>query len=197
MKKEIDARGKACPEPVVLTKKALDTHDEVVVTVNDRAAEENVRRLAEGMGCTVLIERTGTEVSLHIVKHAGSGDPELCMGFSSASEGPVVVVVSSDCMGRGNDELGRVLMKSFLHTLADASLKPDVMIFLNTGVKLAAADSDVFDDLEALSRDGVGILACGTCLGFFELKERLGVGQISNMYDISEAMLGAGKLIQI
>jgi selenium metabolism protein YedF len=182
---------------VVLTKKALDAHDEVVVTVNDAVAEQNVKRLAEGMGCSVTIERAGSESSLHIVKPAGSGGADACTGFFAAQEGPLVVVISSDVMGRGNDELGRVLMKSFLHTLTEAGRKPDVMILFNTGVKLAVQGSEVLADLEALAKEGTDILACGTCLGFFELKDKLGAGRISNMYDISEAMLGAGKLVQI
>jgi selenium metabolism protein YedF len=198
MKKEIDARSKACPEPVVLTKKALETHDEVVVLVNDKVAEENVSRLAQGMGCSVSIERTGDEASLRIIRPSASAGESVgaCTGFYGLS-GPVVVVIASDCMGSGNDELGRVLMKSFLHTLAEGTLKPEVMIFLNTGVKLAAQGSEVLDDLKALADAGVRVLACGTCLGFFKLKDKLGVGRISNMYDISETMLKAGKVIRI
>jgi selenium metabolism protein YedF len=198
MKKEIDARGKACPEPVVLTKKALEAHDEVMVTVSDRAAEENVRRLAEGMGCSVSIVRTGDETSLHISRKSSPGveGTQACTGFYAAT-GPVVVVIASDCMGRGDDELGRVLMKSFLHTLTEAAQKPDVMIFFNTGVKLTVHGSEMLADLEALSAAGVRIIVCGTCLGFFEMKDKLGAGMISNMYDITETMLGAGKLVQI
>jgi selenium metabolism protein YedF len=198
MKIEIDARGKACPEPVMLTKKALDAHDEVKVLVSDQVAEENVKRLAQGMGCSVKVERSGGESSLSIVRPASpgpGGGTDVCTGLYAA-RGPVVVVISSDCMGRGNDELGRLLMRSFLHTLAEAGEKPDVMIFLNTGVLLAVKGSEVLADLESLAGAGVRILACGTCLGFFEKKVQLGAGTVSNMYDIAETMLGAGKIIQ-
>jgi selenium metabolism protein YedF len=109
----------------------------------------------------------------------------------------VVVVFASDVMGRGNDELGAVLMRAFIHTLAEGASRPDTMIFMNTGVKLAVEGSEVLPDLKALAGKGAKILACGTCLGFFELKDRLGVGVVSNMYDIAEAMLGAGKLVQV
>ena len=198
MKTEIDARGKACPEPVILAKKALETHDGVVITVNDEAAVQNVRRLAEGMGCSVTVERRGAEAALSISRQAGAnrGAGESCT-LEPASSGPVVVAVASDVMGRGDDELGRVLLRSFLHTLTEASKKPDVMIFFNTCVRLAVNGSDVLADLAALTGAGTKILVCGTCLGFFELKDQLGAGVISNMYDISEAMLGAGKLVQV
>ncbi len=198
MKTEIDARGKACPEPVILAKKALETHDVVVITVSDEAAMQNVRRLAEGLGCSVTVERRGAEATLSISRQAGAGRGavECCTGELKPS-GPMVVVVASDVMGRGDDELGRVLMRSFLHTLTEASEKPDVIIFFNTGVRLAVNGSDVLADLAALSGAGTKILVCGTCLGFFELKDQLGAGVISNMYDISEAMFGAGKLVQV
>lgn len=198
MKKEIDARGKACPEPVILAKKALETHDGVVITVSDEAAVQNVRRLAEGLGCSVTVERRGAEATLSISRQPGADREaqESCPGMPALS-GPTVVVVSSDVMGRGDDVLGRVLMRSFLHTLTQASKKPDVMIFFNTGVRLAVNGSDVLADLAALSGAGTKILVCGTCLGFFELKDQLGAGVVSNMYDISETMLGAGKLVQV
>ena len=106
-------------------------------------------------------------------------------------------MIASDRMGAGNDELGMVLMRSFLHTLGEAEQSPDTMIFFNTGVRLAAHGSEVLDDLRALCNKGVRMLVCGTCLGFFEMKDKLAVGQVSNMYDITETMLGAGKVIRL
>ena len=98
-------------------------------------------------------------------------------------------------MGRGNDELGHVLVKTFLHTVAGQAQKPDVMIFYNTGAKLTVQGSDVLDDLKKLESKGVQILVCGTCLNYFEIKDKLAVGIISNMYDIVEIMSSAGRLI--
>ena len=97
-------------------------------------------------------------------------------------------------MGRGNDELGTVLIKTFCHTIAVQTQKPDIMIFYNTGVKLTIQGSEVLDDLKQLEGEGVQILVCGTCLNFFEIKDKLAVGVVSNMYDIVEAMSSAGRL---
>lgn len=198
MKKEIDARGLACPEPVVLARKAIGECDEITVIVNDEAARENVRRMAEGMGCRVSLDSHGADTSIHITK---SGQPVRCdslsYGSSVALSGPTVLAISSDTMGRGNDELGAILIKSFLHTLGEAETKPDVILFFNTGVKLAIMGSEVIEDLRSLSQTGVKILVCGTCLGYFEAKDKLAAGMISNMYDIAETMLGAGKIVQI
>jgi len=71
------------------------------------------------------------------------------------------------------------------------------MIFINAGVKLTVDGSPVLEDLQALEPRGVNILACGTCLGHFELKEKVAIGEISNMYTIVETLLGAGKVVAL
>lgn len=109
--------------------------------------------------------------------------------------GPFVIVLSENKMGRGNDELGTVLIKAFLHTVAGQAQKPDVMIFYNTGVKLTVQGSEVLDDLKQMETEGVQILVCGTCLNYFEIKDKLAVGIVSNMYDIVETMSHAGRLL--
>lgn len=113
----------------------------------------------------------------------------------TAKSGPFVIVISENKMGRGNEELGTVLIKAFLHTIAGQAPKPDVIIFYNTGVKLTVQGSDVLEDLKQLESEGVQILVCGTCLNYFEIKDKLSAGIISNMYDIVETMSSAGRLL--
>ena len=115
----------------------------------------------------------------------------------SASNGQTVLAVSSDCMGKGDDELGRLLLRNHLHVLAEAERRPDVLVFFNSGVKLAAAGSPALDDLRALAESGAQILLCGTCVNHFELKDSVAVGEISNIYVITEAMLAAAKVINL
>jgi selenium metabolism protein YedF len=189
----VDARGLACPQPVVLAKKALADHDEVVVLVNDATAQENVRKLAASLGCAVSEQEDGADTRLTITRQAACPMAEEII----APGGPVVAVLGSDTMGSGDDTLGAVLMKSFLHTLLDTSPRPDVLVLFNTAVRLAVAGSEVLDDLHALAGQGTRILVCGTCLGFFELKDRLAVGSVSNMYDIAQAMLQAGRIVRV
>lgn len=189
----VDARGLACPQPVILAKKALERHDEVTVIVNDTTARENVKKLAASLGHAVVEERQGSETRITITR---AGSCPLAEDIISAG-GPVVVTISSDTMGRGDDTLGTVLMKSLIHTLLDTSPRPDSMIFFNAGVRLTVEGSDVLDDLRALADAGVKVLACGTCLNFFEIKDKLAVGAVSNMYDIARTMLNAGRLVQV
>ncbi len=193
MARVIDARGLACPQPVILTKKALTEYSDIVVLVDDPIALENVKRLAASERCTIEEDRDGREFRIHITR----GDSCTLAESVIPHEGPVVVVIASDTMGRGEEELGTVLMKSFLHTLTEASKKPEVMIFFNTGVKLTTQGSEVLEDLDALSNTGVRILVCGTCLNYFDLKDKIASGAVSNMYDIVQTILTAGRIIQI
>ena len=112
--------------------------------------------------------------------------------------GPLVLVVSSEYMGRGEHaELGHVLVRGFFHTLGEVEPVPDAIIFFNSGVKLVVEGSSVLEDLRALADRGIEILACGTCLGYYELTDKIAVGEISNMYTIAETMLGAGRVVKL
>jgi len=210
MKEIIDARGLACPQPVILTKKALENHEELTVRVDNIAAVENVKRLAKSQGCQVTVEdEKGNTWSLHLIRESGAGGdkgnsepPDIVCEVAEKVEakasisGPLVVLVTSDSMGQGNDELGRLLLRGFFHTLPQLDKLPDSIIFYNTGVKLAVKDSDVIEDLTQLAQAGVEILVCGTCVNFFNLTEQVAVGMISNMYDIANAMTTAGRLVR-
>jgi selenium metabolism protein YedF len=109
----------------------------------------------------------------------------------------VVIAISSDAMGRGDEELGKVLLRNYIHTLTDIAQKPRTLIFFNAGVTLATEGSPLLADLSTLRDQGVRILLCGTCLAHYDLKEQVRVGEISNMYAISETMLKATKVINL
>jgi selenium metabolism protein YedF len=204
MSELINAKGLACPEPVILTKKALDSHDEVTVIVDNEAARENIKRLAASSGCMVgVTEETGGIFRIHLTKQkdkqvGGEATPAcICSEDTSIHEhGPTVFVIASNVMGYGNDELGAVLMKAFIHTAIDLDHGPDIMVFYNTGVQLTASDSDVIDDLNALQEKGVKLLICGTCVNFFNLTGKIGAGTISNMYDIAGTLSTAGRIVK-
>lgn len=196
--KIVDARGLSCPEPVVLAKQALESNQQIKVIVDNETALENVKRLGAKYGCDVSVEAKESTYEIQMIRQADINKDQQAFSPSCATEdaksGPFVIVISEDKMGRGNDELGTVLIKAFCHTVADQAQKPDVMIFYNTGVKLTLQDSDVLGDLKTLESKGVQILVCGTCLNYFEVKEKLAVGIVSNMYDIVEIMSSAGRL---
>jgi selenium metabolism protein YedF len=201
MNKTIDARGLACPQPVVLTSKAIATANQLEVIVDNAVAVENVTRFAHSKGFAV--EKSEKENGIHLLLHRedrpveSTEEPLISCSATPSSSGPLVLFVASDCLGRGPAELGERLMGAFFHTLLETNPRPNTIIFINSGVKLTVEGSRALEDLRALSAEGVDILACGTCLGYFELTEKLAVGHVSNMYDIASKLLEAGKLVEL
>jgi selenium metabolism protein YedF len=194
----VDARGLACPQPVLQTRKAMQQAEQVVTLVDNETSVTNVRRMAEKAGWLVGVFPEGDEYRIEMSRGEAAPRPEpLAVGRAEVVSGPLVLVVTADTMGRGEDELGAILVRGFFHTLGEVEPLPQKIIFFNTGVRLACEGSPVLEDLHALEEQGLEMLVCGTCLGYFELKEKLAVGQVSNMYDIAEAMLSAGKVVNL
>ncbi len=190
--KVVDARGRACPEPVILTRNALSEASEVLVVVDNQTAQTNVSRMAEKAGCQVEAEQRDDGTYLHIVKS------DLSLGQVEAkSDNTVVVLVAGDTLGRGVAELGGILMRGFFHTLNEVQPLPSTIVFINRGVSLVAEGSEVLDDLRALCDKGVEVLACGTCLEYYGLTDKVEAGQVSNMYSIAEALLQADNVVSI
>jgi selenium metabolism protein YedF len=197
MTKTVDARGLACPQPVILTRNALQESDVVITIVDNETARFNVTRMAEKTGATIKTEQREGGTYLHISKGETPQEEIAMQPAALPAGGPLVVVVPSEIMGRGDAELGQILIRGFFHTLGEVEPLPDKIILFNSGVKLVADGSPVLEDLQELCGRGVEILACGTCLGHYELKEKIAVGEVSNMYTIAETLLGAGKVVSL
>jgi len=198
MSRLIDCRGLACPQPVIQTKKAMSESEQITTIVDNDAAKTNVSRMAGKEGFAVDVEEKEDGIYLHLTR-IGTVPQTETTSYAPAegSAGPLVVLIPSDGMGRGDEELGSILLRSFLHTLNEVEPLPCTIIFLNAGVKLAVEGSLALEDLQALEGKGVEILACGTCLGHFALKDKIAVGQVSNMYSIAETLLGAGRVVAL
>jgi selenium metabolism protein YedF len=187
----------ACPQPVILTRKALQENELVTTIVDTETAQHNVTRMAEKNGAAVRTENREDGTYLHIATEGAAWTETITQAANAPSGGPLVLTIPSDIMGRGDEELGHILIRGFLHTLSEVEPLPDTIIFLNSGVKLVAEGSPVVDDLRYLCGRGVEILACGTCLGHYELKDDVAVGEVSNMYTIAETLLGASRTISL
>jgi selenium metabolism protein YedF len=203
MSELVNAKGLACPEPVILTKKALTDHDDVTILVDNTTAVENVKRFGTASACAVEVTgEAGGIFRVHLKKQQSGRPPSDEIAECDVPEprgrnaaGPTVFVIASASMGHGNDDLGAILMKAFIHTAVELDHGPDIMIFYNTGVTLVAVDSGVVDDLKALEEKGVKILVCGTCVNFFQLSGKVGAGTVSNMYDIAGTLSTAGRIV--
>ena len=192
---QIDARGLACPGPVIRTKEAMEKSpgEDVVTLVDNAAAKENVSRLAKKLGYRVAVLEVGSDFQLTLVKEGSCAIAEEVL----AGPADTVYFVGSETLGQGSAELGQVLTKSFFYALTQTKPYPAAMVFLNSGVQLTAEGSEVVEHIQLLENAGVEILSCGTCLDYFGLKDKLLVGSISNMYTILEKLSAAGKVIRI
>ncbi len=193
MSKIVDARGLDCPQPVILTKKAMEEGDGAdLITIVDRdVARENVKRLAQSQGYEYQIEERKGEFHIHMLKTMGS-QPK-----PQELAGKLVVLVKSDLLGEGDPALGQVLMKGFLYTLNELESNLSSLIFMNKGIFLTIEDSPVLAQIRNLEKKGVDVLSCGTCLDFYHQTDKLAVGRITNMYTIVETMAGAVSNITI
>jgi selenium metabolism protein YedF len=178
--------------------------EQVITLVDNDTARANVERMARKAGWAVRVDAEGGEFRIAISPANASTQPEpapqgaaAVLGRAEPAVGSTVLVVASETMGRGQAELGNILVRGFFHTLGEVEPQPDTIVFFNAGVKLACEGSPVLEELCALEAEGVETLVCGTCLSYFELTESLAVGDVSNMYDIAETMLGAGKVVNL
>jgi len=189
----IDCRNQACPAPVINVKKALEAQGGVRVILDDGAPRENVTRFSRNRGYQVAEQQDGASWVLTI-----SGAPDKAGPASlPAPDGSRILLITSDRLGDGPEELGRLLMKNFIHTLLESSELPSRMFFLNTGVFLTCEGSDVLEALGKLHGMGIEIFSCGMCLDFFKLKDKLQAGATTNMLTTVESLLTAGQVIKL
>jgi selenium metabolism protein YedF len=202
--KEIDARGLACPAPVLQTKAALQEEKPhgVRVVVDNAASQQNVQRFLESHGFQTALEQDGAD---YVVTGTCVSDPGETVRTSTEQKTAgeqteakkIMVMCATDRIGFGDDELGLKLMVNFLRTLKEMGDELWRLVFVNNGVKLTIDGSEVLQDLKQYETDGLKILVCGTCLNHFNLLERKQVGETTNMLDIVTAMQLADKVISI
>jgi len=198
---DLDCRGLACPEPVIRTRRAIEEMVEkgvIRVSVDTEAARDNVRRMAEQLGCRVEVEERAGQFLLTLIKE-GSGDQVA----PPPAEVPVhggaapTLLIGSQYMGRGADELGAVLMRAFLKTLLESPARPERIFFINSGIFLTTAGSESLETIRDLESRGMEIFSCGTCLDYYGRNDDLAVGSVTNMYDIVEALLTSSRILTI
>ena len=197
-KKTVDCRGLACPQPVINTKNALrGATSPILVIVDNEASCTNVRRFAESQGARVFVAQQNDE--LHLTIEPGNSAPveeEAPIVCTTTVTKNMVVYVSSEGMGRGDEELGATLMAAFLDTLSQFKGELSHAIFVNAGAKLVVEGSPVLEQVRQLEQVGAQVLVCGTCLNHFRIKDKLAVGSVSNMYAIIETLSKAGRIIR-
>ena len=218
----INAIGDTCPIPVVKTKKAiekLEKPDTVETLVDNEIAVENLKKMASQMGFAVSDSKINSGYSVKITVDDIDKINDNKMSVTNAKEtseakansiktgaddmvscniknsGEKVVVIKSEFMGDGDNELGKVLIKGFIYALSQQDELPQTMLFYNGGAKITSEGSESIEDLKALEEKGVKIFTCGTCLNYYGLTEKLCVGEATNMYEITKKMTEASLIV--
>ena len=215
----VNAMGDICPIPVVKTKKALNELDgpgEIEVLVDNETAVKNVTKMAKSSGASAESEQLGErqyrvvitvgEAAAAQMKASQSGSEDRGQDAAAQPAGNgadgcrtcvgTVVAVGSDRMGEGSEELGRILIKSFIFALTQLDDLPDKILFYNGGAKLTVEGSESLEDLKVLEEQGVEIMTCGTCLDYYGIRDRLAIGGVTNMYSIVETLQNAMSVIR-
>lgn len=203
MKKTVNAIGDACPIPVVKTKNAIKELGEaggvIETLVDNEIAVQNLTKMAKNSGYKVTSEKLG-KASYRVEMTVGEGKKEtqetLSVCVPDGRNKDTVVVISSSCMGTGDDELGAALMKGFIYAISQQDELPGTILFYNGGAKLTCEDAPTLEDIKAMEAQGVEILTCGTCLNHYGLTDKVKAGGVTNMYVIAEKMSQAGKIIK-
>ena len=209
----IDMLGKPCPIPVIEAKKTLAKIDVsgVLVKVDNIIAVQNLEKLAGGSGYDFsYTEHSASLFDVTISKSVAAVETEMTENQKAPSHSEagtirsrenasqdVVVLIGSNAMGSGAEELGKILIKGFLYSLTELANPPKSVIFFNSGAYLTIEGANTLDDLKLLENKGVEVVTCGTCINYYELQDELAVGKIVNMYEITEKLAAAGHVISI
>ena len=199
--KTLDAQGKMCPLPLIMTKKALgeiSENETLEILIDNETSVKNVSRFLEEHNMSISTEKQGNVFRLKVNKTGIIPEEAIAEDYCETTA-PVssdyVIAIQKNKLGQGNDELGELLIKGFINTLPEIDKRPTTLVFLNSGIFLALKDSLVIDSLSKLENEGTKILVCGTCLDYYKKKEELGVGIVSNMYDILNILSNASKVL--
>lgn len=185
----VDVRGSLCPKPVIETKKVSDANPSAIITtiVDNEVSHDNVAKFGKSRGYGVEVRQDGKDFYLTLTPDANPVTEARCEPMNYGNR---VILMTKDYLGEGSEELGRNLMKTFWVCLLEADVKPSKIYFINSSVKMVVNDSVHLENIKKLAELGVEIAACGICLDFFGVKDELGVGSITNMYAITDAILG-------
>lgn len=205
--KVIDAKGLACPLPVVNAKKAVDGMTDggkLTVIVDNEIAVQNLQKFASQRNIPVTsTKKAEAEYEVYLEVPAENTDAaqtveepteEICYG--DVRRNGQIVVLSANVMGKGEEQLGKTLMKAFIFALTKQDSLPETILCYNSGAYLTCEGSDSLEDLKSMEAEGVNIMTCGTCLDFYGIKEKLAVGTVTNMYEIVEIMGKAKSLVR-
>lgn len=199
MKRELDCRGLMCPEPVIRCRdliKAVNPHD-IKILVDNSAALENVERFLSRNGyATESVSLPSSEWQILASKSKSSPCEKQGDTIPAPDFRKTLILLTTETIGRGDDELGAKLMDTFLTNLGELGDSLWRIILLNGAVKLSTRTGKALEALKSLEASGVSILVCGTCLNHYGLLDKRQVGETTNMMDVITSLSLAQKIIR-
>lgn len=185
--KRLDCTNLDCPMPVIKAKQFLEENENIVldVIVDNNVAVQNLEKLAKSLSLKSKSSKDGNNFVVSIEKKETIQNDENKMVVTQENQ---TILIRTNILGYGNDDLGATLMKGFIFTLTQSKPFPKKVMFLNSGVKLTSENEETIKNLKVLEENGVEIVSCGACLDFYNLKESVKVGSIGNMYDIVDSL---------
>lgn len=199
---KVNALGMACPLPVIETKKALREHEAVETLVDNEIATQNLRKMADQLGYVYQMNQDSPQHYTVVISKANGEetdipDPEVTEEVVVAPKSDdYIVVIDTNTIGQGSEELGKNLLKMFIYSLTEQDVLPSKIIFYNGGVQSVIEGSDSVEDLIKLQENGVEVYACGACLNFFEITDQVAVGEVTNMFRIIEMMRISDRIVK-
>jgi selenium metabolism protein YedF len=200
----IDTRGQLCPAPLIATKRALKetaVGESFTVIINNQTSFKNVSRFLKDMKTGFQVSESGEEWTLTVTRPVGDDVQTISEDYCTSSiahfqKGNFIIVITSDKMGEGDNQLGHLLMTNFIKAIQDLDKLPQKMVFYNKGVTLVTKDSPLIGHLKDLEKMGVEILLCATCVNHYAIEDIVGAGTLSNMYTIAEVMVSASNIVR-
>ena len=189
MVKNIDARGQACPKPVMMAKAAIDEGARALtISVDNSVSAANVTRFLTKQGWTT--EESGQAPEIVLKSRKGEGAEERIREGTLDDQS---LLIAKATLGGDDQVLGEALMKAFLGTVAQRERPPKTIALMNKGVLLSLKSHSAHESLEALRDRGTAVLVCGTCANHFGIADAVAVGILSNMFEITEALMAASR----
>ncbi len=192
----INARGMACPQPVLLMKAELDkiTEGVVSITVDNKGSCINVKNFCEANGCTVSVKEI--EGGCYQIDAAKGYDCAIAEKQPESSAN-AVVFITGECVGSEEQELGKMLMKGFIGNLKHVNPLPKTVIFVNNSVRMVTLNLETAEMVKELESFGVEVLACGACLNYFNLVDELKAGKVTDALTVANRLFAADKIIRL
>ena len=192
--KELDLRNKSCPIPLVETRKFINNNKntDFKIILDNEVSFLNINKYLENNKINYSSNKSD---ELYIFEVIFDGNEKL--SHEKFEVNNFSILIMSDLFGEGDEELSRVLMKSYFYALDESITLPSNIIFINSGVKLLTENYDVIKHIESLKNRGVSILACGICTDYYKLKDHIKVAEITNMYSIIEILNNSDSVIRI